>query len=1073
MYYRFTKEVHAILELAYLETKNFDHREIATVHLLLSLIREAKGLAAHILKDAGVTLENARLEVEKIQGPGTESYKEIPYNQYTREVLELSKTEAEQLKDSEIDAEHLLLGLLRESKGGVIKVLQNLGVDPTHLRNQVFYRLAEEGHPVASPVPTAIHPNGTNSNNAHLALIKKILQHPEGSEAKFVKNNPGIIDSKFIKNMASILEQQGDTKSAKVLRGIIFPRMEETTNELPALPENPEPVVNVLAPQELDQFLYQLLRVSFESKADEQEKVVYNFLRQNLEKLSDRFPEVLQNWSNKTLTKVGDAKKQEFLKRITVISSLIRTFDRGVRGTNLEIALTGYTIVASFLTSVKTPEDWAIIHNYLGLTYLERVQGERGKNLKKAIADFTIALDFYNQEQFPDQRKIILENVKQARTELRNVLGKEEEENEEQEIASSPNLSFLDNKEQTITHENREHRQNYLYLIIELLNSIANQLAETLSSFPSFLPLLSRTLELNNAIAKGSDRSNLIHLAYENFARSIDKIEELRSEIISDEQSKQKWSAKHDYIYRYLISMCLKLGETDPEYKKKAFEYSERNKARSLVELINSRDRYPDYLSAIEIEGLKSLKQEIMRIKQQLYIHETYQLNNNFLNRTLLRQQLKNLEAQKNKIIQGKESNFSFQEEVKALNFQEIKSLLNDSETCAISWFFLENSLVTFIITPQLSEPFTLLLSNQQFLKDIFDWLTSYEGLNKEKDETKRKLKNEEWINSLSYRLESLASSLMLQQIIDKLQELEKVYNTQYKKLLLIPHWFLHLIPIHALPLSKSTCLIDYFKAGVNYIPCCQLLDKVSSYKKELNFNHFFAIQNPTKDLSFASLEVNIIENLVKLVAPNIKILSEDNATKINLYHSKELTVANCIHFSCHGQFIAKIPLFSGVLLANQELLTLGEIFELDLGNCYLITLSACETSQVDYQSISEYVGLSSAFLYAGCSNIVSSLWNVDEKATAFLMIKFYENLLRQLTEKGELNVAIAINQAQLWLRDVTVAELQKWASELKLEKPLVQKIQEDLKYLITWHDSDEQLYQKPFYWAAFCAVGK
>ena len=503
MYYRFTKEVHIILELAYLETKNFDHREIATVHLLLGLIRQGKGLVAHILRDAGVTLENARLEVEKIQGPGTGSYKEIPYNQHTREVLELSKTEAEQLKDSEIDTQHLLLGLLRESKGGAIKVLQNLGVDPTYLRNQVFCRLAEQGHPIASLVPTAINPNGTNLNNAHLAVIEKILQHPEGPEAIFVKNNPGIIDSELIKNMASILEQQGDTKGAKVLRGLIFPQ--ETTDELLAPPENPEPVVDVLTPQELDQFLYQLLRVSFESKADEQEKVVHNFLRQNLEKLSDRFPEVLQNWADKTLTKVGDAKKKEFLNRVTAISSLIRTFDGGVRGTNLEIALTGYSIVASFLTPVETPEDWAIIHNCLGLTYLERVQGERGENLKEAIADFTIALDFYNQEQFPDQRKIILENVEQAGTKLRNMLGKEEEENEEREIASSSNLSSssetlasnqvhsevipepegggfggvrdkpIPENPLEITHENPERSQKYLYLIEELLRSPQSQ----------------------------------------------------------------------------------------------------------------------------------------------------------------------------------------------------------------------------------------------------------------------------------------------------------------------------------------------------------------------------------------------------------------------------------------------------------------------------------------------------------------------------------------------------------------------------------------------------------------------
>lgn len=111
--------------------------------------------------------------------------------------------EAEQLKDSEIDTQHLLLGLLRQSEGGAIKVLQNLGVDPTQLRNQVFRRLAEQGHPTASqflPTPPLVNPNGTNPVNAHLELIQKILKHPEGSEAEFVRNNPGIIDPEFKKS---------------------------------------------------------------------------------------------------------------------------------------------------------------------------------------------------------------------------------------------------------------------------------------------------------------------------------------------------------------------------------------------------------------------------------------------------------------------------------------------------------------------------------------------------------------------------------------------------------------------------------------------------------------------------------------------------------------------------------------------------------------------------------------------------------------------------------------------------------------------------------------------------------
>ena len=479
----FTQQVHNILELAYLETKDLGHREIGTIQLLLGLIRQEKGLGAQVLRDAGVKLENARLEVEKIQGRGAGSGKNIPYNQHTKQVFELSRTEAEQLQDSEIDTQHLLLGLLRQSQGAAIIVLQNLGVSSAQLRNQVFRRLVKQGHPTASqflPVPSSVNSNRTNINLAYLSLIGKILKYPEGSEAECLKDNPGIIPPEFIETMALILEQQGDAIGPKVLRGLIAlgtekivdqpetspvnlpksvptstPPEEKVTKpeslvllpppedfepafiipevqaiepdlmELILPPKDLEPVLDVPTPsnQDLMKFLYQLLRVSFESKDDKQ--VVYNFLRENLDKLSDRFPEVLQNWSNETLPKVGDAKKQEFLKRLTFICSLIRKFDGGVRETNLEIALKGYNIIASIVTTAETPEDLATIQNCLGLTYLERVQGRPGENLKKAIDYFNLALNFYKKERFPDQRKIILQNAKKATIKLKNILSQD------------------------------------------------------------------------------------------------------------------------------------------------------------------------------------------------------------------------------------------------------------------------------------------------------------------------------------------------------------------------------------------------------------------------------------------------------------------------------------------------------------------------------------------------------------------------------------------------------------------------------------------------------------------------
>ncbi|NTW19572.1 MAG: hypothetical protein HGA42_08180 [Nostocales cyanobacterium W4_Combined_metabat2_030] len=460
MFERFTQTALSVVMFAHDEAQPLGYKEVGTTQLLLGLIRLETGLAALVLRDAGVTLENARIEVEKIQGRGTGYGGEISYNQLTRQVFDFSGEEADKLNDSEIDTQHLLLGLLRQAEGGAVRVLQELGIDPNQLRIKVLRKLAEQGHPTASqflPDPPPINHNGTNSNKAHLDLIRKILKNPEGLEAQFVRNNPGIIEPELIESVALILEQEGADKGARVLRALLNPISEEKIKvadnlpensvpvsqpeissfpeisvlvpepvQLPDPPQNIEPIIEVPAPtnQEMEKFIFQVLRVTFESQADEQ--VVYQFLGDNLDKLNDRFPEILLNWWFSRFTSIDKNQKHNLAKRFFKISSLIRKFDGGSRGTNLEIALTGYNIVSSIFTQAEYPENWAKTQNCLGLTYLERVQGNREENLKQAIACFEAALSFYSQEQFPKERQVILASLRKAATDFRNLSEKQE-----------------------------------------------------------------------------------------------------------------------------------------------------------------------------------------------------------------------------------------------------------------------------------------------------------------------------------------------------------------------------------------------------------------------------------------------------------------------------------------------------------------------------------------------------------------------------------------------------------------------------------------------------------------------
>ena len=90
----------------------------------------------------------------------------------------------------------------------------------------------------------------------------------------------------------------------------------------------------------------------------------------------------------------------------------------------------------------------------------------------------------------------------------------------------------------------------------------------------------------------------------------------------------------------------------------------------------------------------------------------------------------------------------------------------------------------------------------------------------------------------------------------------------------------------------------------------------------------------------------------------------------------------------------AKNPLgFTGLVLANGEVLTGLSIVDLPLENLQLVTLSACDTGLGDLTGGEGVQGLQRAFHLAGCPNVVASLWKVNDASTAALMAKFYHEL--------------------------------------------------------------------------------
>jgi ATP-dependent Clp protease ATP-binding subunit ClpC len=144
MFEHFTDRAIKAIMLAQEEARRLGHNLVGTEQILLGLIEEGTGVAAIVLSDLGITLENARVEVEKIIGRGSRPLPaELPFTPKVKLIFEQSFKEARQLGHNYIGTEHLLLAITQGKESVAARVLENLNVDLPTVRNAVIRALGE------------------------------------------------------------------------------------------------------------------------------------------------------------------------------------------------------------------------------------------------------------------------------------------------------------------------------------------------------------------------------------------------------------------------------------------------------------------------------------------------------------------------------------------------------------------------------------------------------------------------------------------------------------------------------------------------------------------------------------------------------------------------------------------------------------------------------------------------------------------------------------------------------------------------------------------------------------------
>jgi CHAT domain-containing protein/Tfp pilus assembly protein PilF len=232
-------------------------------------------------------------------------------------------------------------------------------------------------------------------------------------------------------------------------------------------------------------------------------------------------------------------------------------------------------------------------------------------------------------------------------------------------------------------------------------------------------------------------------------------------------------------------------------------------------------------------------------------------------------------------------------------------------------------------------------------------------------------------------------------------------------KLLIIPDGSLYYLPFEALQTPQRGLLVE--RHQIAYAPSVSVFAKLRDAPNAVE-GKLLALGDPTfgparsrvdavrsiyerggmhlTPVPYTRLEVRKIAGLYP--ASDRRVYLAGKADK-SVFQREDLQSYRILHIASHAFVDDRNPSKSGIVLSSKgaladSLLTVPEIFNLRL-NADLVVLSACETGLGKLVKGEGMLGLTRAFLYAGSSRVVVSLWRVDDAYTADLMESFYRHM--------------------------------------------------------------------------------
>ena len=468
-------------------------------------------------------------------------------------------------------------------------------------------------------------------------------------------------------------------------------------------------------------------------------------------------------------------------------------------------------------------------------------------------------------------------------------------------------------------------------------------------------------------VAQISEAEGRTEAALAAYRKAIAMIESQRGKL-SGEEARIGFAGDKQEVYARLVALLLKTGAASG-----AFEVAERGKSRALVDLLASRNSF-----AVRAGG---------NAEEAERLFKEYRLADAALASASAGQaapakvgQTRTVAAEAARRLREKAPELAALVSVSHTPAAEVQALLRPDETI-VEYFGHKDRLFAFVVGRQRIEGVALdaaLLGRVAALRKSLQSPDS---------------------KDVQEQARALHAGLI-----------EPLRLPAGGTLIVVPHGALHYLPFAVLENGKSSLLERY---TLRVLPSASVMSLLARRAAPAG-RETLILGNPDLrdaryDLPGAQKEAQEIARL----RPGAKVLMRKEATREAL--SALGGQYAYLHLASHGTFDAGAPRSSGLLLSPRPdaanpldgMLTVDDLYGLRL-DAELVTMSACETALADVQSGDDVVGLSRGFFYAGASNILASLWQVDDAATEQLMVQFYKGL------SGPGGKAEALRRAQL-----------------------------------------------------------